>query len=315
MVERRLMRKQKLINCIRTALLAIMLVEGSLSAIAQEGKDSTTITHPIPDKNLVEPIPFFLNSDYFAKQGSFENSLKDKRIANKRLSNTLLNSLIPPKKTFQLSKEFNFATYRQDLDAPFLQTRHATGMLSWQPTDKVRLYSSGTFGLGQDLLMGVQKDYGWNMGADFKLNDQMTAHLQGGWQKNFGIMPTTLLSGHINWQASDRLRFSTGIGYRQIQTNYFENKNLSLNGSLRYEVIDNIYINGYGSYPIYNSSHTNLNTNVFPRGSGPMFGGSMEIKLSDKFGFAVGAEREYNIWKRRWETNYYAYPVFYGNKK
>lgn len=298
----------------RIVLFGLIFVTGLFSAMAQEKKDSLSTVQPVPNSSMVEQSPL-LSIDRPVLPASFQNTRTLKGFRDKHLSDALLNGLKPHRSSLRLNDELDFTAERRDFVSPLLQTRHAAGVFSWRPTDRMRFYTSGNIGLSHDLLTGVRKDFGWNAGADFLLSQNLTAHIQGGWQQNFGFIPMTAVNGQLRWQATERLSFTTGVDYRQVQWNAFDNRTLSLGGTARYELIDNVFINGFGTYPLYSSTRSGLNMAVPMHGFGPQYGGSIELKVSERFGFAVGAEREYNIWTRRWETHYFAYPVFYGDKK
>lgn len=302
------------VSHLRTILLAMLFAAGSLSTMAQEQQDSVVLAHPVTDPQAATQTPL-LSIDHPILPAEYRSKLTLKELNKRPVSDALLQGFKPRPSVMRLSDEIHFEAERREYDAPLLHTRHAAGTFSWQPSDRMRFYTSGNFGLGHDLLTGIRKDYGWNAGADFRLSNSLTAHVQGGWQNNFGFMPMTSLGGHFRWQATDRLSFTTGINYRQVQWNAFDNKNLSIDGSMRYELIDRVYLNAFGSYPLYNNTRAGLNMAVPMYGFGPQYGGSLEVRMSDKFGFAFGAMQEYNIWTRRWETQYFAYPVFYNDKK
>ncbi|KGL48754.1 hypothetical protein HR13_04955 [Porphyromonas gulae] len=310
----RLMIIRCLIGRPRTILFGLIFAASLSYATAQEKKDTLSTAQPVPNISKVEQTPL-LSVDHPVLPASFHNPRPLQGIRDRHLSDALLNGLKPHRSSLRLNDELDFTAERRDFVSPLLQTRHAAGVFSWRPTDRMRFYTSGNIGLGHDLLTGVRKDFGWNAGADFLLSQNLTAHIQGGWQQNFGFMPMRTVCGQFRWQATDRLSFTTGVDYRQVQWNAFDNRTLSLGGTARYELIDNVFINGFGTYPLYSSTRSGLNMAVPMHGFGPQYGGSIELKVSERFGFAVGAEREYNIWTRRWETHYFAYPVFYGDKK
>lgn len=86
-------------------------------------------------------------------------------------------------------------------------------------------------------------------------------------------------------------------------------KDIGVSGRVRVRVTDGIWINGYGNYTLYN----NAGLQQIPMGMYPTnsFGGTIEVKITDKFGVEGGAMREYDPFRRRWVTNPYFKPVSY----
>lgn len=85
-------------------------------------------------------------------------------------------------------------------------------------------------------------------------------------------------------------------------------KNLGVSGRMRVKVAERIYVNGYGQYSAYNNSPHILPMGMYPATS---YGGTIEVKITDKFGIEGGAFREYDPFTRKWKTHYYVSPVFY----
>lgn len=86
-------------------------------------------------------------------------------------------------------------------------------------------------------------------------------------------------------------------------------KDFGVSGRMRIQVADRLFLNAYGTYSLYsNTGPGHLPPLMYPTTS---FGGTIEVKVSDKFGIEGGAQRGFNMFTRQWETSYYVLPVFY----
>lgn len=107
---------------------------------------------------------------------------------------------------------------------------------------------------------------------------------------------------HINVSNStDKYRDFTGI-YNDY----------TINASSFISLSDNIGVNIYGSYSTNAMNNTRAGAAIYsPLAPYSYYGGSIEFKITDKFGIEAGMLRQYNTWRRKWENVYYASPKFY----
>ncbi len=85
-------------------------------------------------------------------------------------------------------------------------------------------------------------------------------------------------------------------------------KDFGFSGRARVKVAERLYVNAYGQYSIFSNSAQSLPVGMYPATS---YGGTIEVKITDKFGIEGGAFREFDPVRREWSTRYYASPVFY----
>ncbi len=86
----------------------------------------------------------------------------------------------------------------------------------------------------------------------------------------------------------------------------------TINASSYISLSDNFGINVYGSYSTQAMNNTNAGSIPYsPFAPYSYYGGSLEYKITDKFGIEVGMLRQYNTWRRKWENVYFAAPKFY----
>ena len=86
--------------------------------------------------------------------------------------------------------------------------------------------------------------------------------------------------------------------------------NRVMNGSVRlsanYWVSDWLMVYGHGQYSVGGG----INPMYAPMiGPANVYGGGVQVKITDKIGFGVGVSREY--WQGDWNTRYQYYPMFY----
>lgn len=86
----------------------------------------------------------------------------------------------------------------------------------------------------------------------------------------------------------------------------------TINASSYISLFDNFGINVYGRYSTQAMNNINAGSIPYsPFEPYSYYGGSLEYKITDKFGIEVGMLRQYNTWRRKWENVYFAAPKFY----
>ncbi|MDR2891235.1 MAG: hypothetical protein LBV18_06560 [Alistipes sp.] len=112
------------------------------------------------------------------------------------------------------------------------------------------------------------------------------------------------------WAITDGITLSGGVyaSDNLYHTNRF--KDLGVSGRIKIALTDGVTLKGYGSYSLYNSAggQAPVPPMMYPENR---YGGSIEVKITDKFGLEGGAQRGFNMFTRQWETSYYVLPVFY----
>lgn len=86
----------------------------------------------------------------------------------------------------------------------------------------------------------------------------------------------------------------------------------TINASSYISLSDNFGINAFGSYSTQSMNNAHAGSIPYsPFAPNSYFGGSVEFKITDKFGIEAGMLRQYNAWRRRWENVYFVAPKFY----
>jgi hypothetical protein len=112
-----------------------------------------------------------------------------------------------------------------------------------------------------------------------------------------------------SWAVSDRVTLYGNVYASDNMHHATRFKDVGVSGRVRIQVAERVFLNGYGNYSIYNNAGGQpLPQLMYPANS---FGGTVEVKITDKFGLQAGAERGFNMFTRQWETSYYVLPVFY----
>lgn len=116
---------------------------------------------------------------------------------------------------------------------------------------------------------------------------------------NFNYMPTDWLT--------------IGAGPYGSKYNFYgiNNNDVGVNGSLKFRLTDRISINGYGQYSVFadkNKVYGPL-VNMYPS---TYYGGTVEFKITEKFGVEGGVIRELDPFSGKWVNRPYIAPVFYA---
>lgn len=105
---------------------------------------------------------------------------------------------------------------------------------------------------------------------------------------------------------------STASKYRDYSGMY---NNLTIDASTYIPIAENFRLNVYGSYST--NAQNNVNAGAImhsPFAPSSYYGGSVEIKITERFGIEAGMLREFNMWTRKWQNVYFATPKFYKKK-
>lgn len=105
---------------------------------------------------------------------------------------------------------------------------------------------------------------------------------------------------------------STASKYRDYSGIY---NNLTIDASTYIPIAENFGLNVYGSYSTNAQNNANAGAIMYsPFAPNSYYGGSIEVKITDKFGIEAGMLREFNVWTRKWQNVYFATPKFYKSK-
>lgn len=105
---------------------------------------------------------------------------------------------------------------------------------------------------------------------------------------------------------------STASKYRDYSGLY---NNLTIDASTYIPIAENFGLNVYGSYSTNAQNNANAGAIMHsPFAPSSYYGGSVEIRITERFGIEAGMIREFNMWTRKWENVYFATPKFYKKK-
>lgn len=102
---------------------------------------------------------------------------------------------------------------------------------------------------------------------------------------------------------------SSAYQYRDFSGIY---NDFTIDASSYISISDNLGLNLYGRYSVNGRNNADAGSVMnSPFAPSSFYGGSIEFRITDKFGIEAGVLREYNVWRRRWENVYFAAPKFY----
>lgn len=113
----------------------------------------------------------------------------------------------------------------------------------------------------------------------------------------------------INYKVADWLYISGGSYAAKYEFNGIYYNDFGANTALKFKLHDRLWINGYYQYS-GNAKHNMMSSmgGMFPS---TYYGGSLEIKITEKLGVEGGVIRELNPVSRKWENRPFIIPKFY----
>lgn len=115
----------------------------------------------------------------------------------------------------------------------------------------------------------------------------------------------------LNYKLTDWMYVSGGPYASKYDTYYSGPRNdFGVNGSMKFIVSDRIRFNTYGQYSL-NSDRNNIGGPLLDMYPHTYYGGTIEVKITDKFGIEGGIIRELNPFTGKWENRPIISPVFY----
>ena len=123
-----------------------------------------------------------------------------------------------------------------------------------------------------------------------------------------------MASGSYNYLLGDYAMLSVGSYLTKYNIHHNFYNGAGVNGNFRVSLTERIFINAFGQYSLTDKQSNGLNpySMMYPTTN---FGGSVEIKVTDKWGINAGMVREwvFDPWKGsgRWENRPFITPVFY----
>ena len=130
-------------------------------------------------------------------------------------------------------------------------------------------------------------------------------------QSNYvGLGGMTLFGANYNWKLGEFMIVSSGLYASKYNIYNNFRSDAGVNGNIKFVLSDRISMNLFGQY-----SAKGINNAVIPLVSAlypqSYYGGSFEFKVNDKWGLMVGADREFDVFSRKWITKPFVMPLFY----
>lgn len=119
------------------------------------------------------------------------------------------------------------------------------------------------------------------------------------------------IGAQLNYQPADWIIMSGGpygAKYNMYGSNFTD---VGVSGAVKFIVHDRIRLNAYGQYSRNDTSRGLRGpvVNMYPQ---TYYGGSVEFKITEKFGIESGVIRELNPMNGKWENRPFIAPVFYS---
>ena len=110
---------------------------------------------------------------------------------------------------------------------------------------------------------------------------------------NFGILTGGIYASKYNYYNT----FSNSAG---------------INGNFKIRLSDRISINTFGQYSLSGAKNEipPFISTLYPS---TFYGGSLEFKVTNKWGIVTGAATEFDVFSRKWVTRPFIMPIFYGH--
>lgn len=118
------------------------------------------------------------------------------------------------------------------------------------------------------------------------------------------------VNAQLNYRVTDWLYVSGGPYASKYATYSAYRDDFGATGSMKFIVSDRIRFNAYGQYSI-NAKQNHIGGPLMDMYPHTYYGGTMEFKISDKFGIEAGMIRELNPFTGKWENKPIISPVFY----
>lgn len=115
----------------------------------------------------------------------------------------------------------------------------------------------------------------------------------------------------LNYKLTDWMYVSGGPYASKYDIYMTHMNDWGVNGSMKFIVSDRIRFNAYGQYSL-NADKNKIGGPLLDMFPHTYYGGTMEIKITDKFGIEGGLIRELNPFTGKWENRPVINPVFYS---
>lgn len=168
--------------------------------------------------------------------------------------------------------------------------------------------------------------YDYDYSGELKLADKLSVVSNS--RRN--TIPTVgsmiMTNPQLMYTPADWLQITGGAYGAKYNLSGHSFNDIGYNGALKIIPHDRIRFNVFGQYSVYSESNihkladTSIGTQTHMNMGGPMmhaspqryYGGSVEFKITEKFGVEAGIVRELNPFNGKWENRRFIAPVFFG---
>lgn len=168
--------------------------------------------------------------------------------------------------------------------------------------------------------------YDYSYSDELKLADNLSIVSNS----NRNTIPTigsmVITNPQLTYTPADWLQISGGAYGAKYNLSGHSFNDIGYNGTLKIVPHDRIRFKVFGQYSVYGESNmhkmadTSIKTQTYMNMGGPMmhtnpqryYGGSVEFKITEKFGVEAGVIRELNPFNGKWENRRFIAPVFFG---
>ncbi len=191
---------------------------------------------------------------------------------------------------------------------------------NYQPLQKEELKMSNIYIPPLDVYVGpplennsftsypFANDYSFYSG--YPISDQTwltSSSIQSGYPTLGAVRSVNL---NFNYQPADWLVISAGPYGAKYNLYGNQYNDVGVNGAVKFILHDRIRLNGYGQYSV-NSDRNRVQGPMMGMYPQTFYGGTIEVKLTNKFGIEGGVIRELNPFNGKWVNRPYFAPVFY----
>ncbi len=175
-----------------------------------------------------------------------------------------------------------------------INIKSSTVIARTMPSDGLIIYSTATLGIVETPFFGKSDYFILNAGANYAISNAVNIGIRGGYDSDFGYIPTWNAGIDANIMLTPSLMIDGGLTYISTAGNTIGVSQSAIMVDLhgRYKMSEEWYLNAYGGLPINQRKNT-PNQSMLPIMNMPYFGGSVEHWFKPSMGVEGGV-----IWSR-----------------
>jgi hypothetical protein len=148
-----------------------------------------------------------------------------------------------------------------------------------------------------------------NLYNRFDVNDVSWINTSRTSSSYYGVGGVYTVDANFNHEIGNFGVLTAGVYASKFNVYKSYYNNAGVNGNFKIKISDRLSMNLFGQYtPLEKTSEMQMMTSMYPQS---YYGGSIEFKVTDKWGIITGATREFDVFSRKWVTNPFIMPVFY----